>query len=90
MTIKSKHTPGPWVEDGYGVLRGADGIAVCVKGLGIAHVTPGGDYPVERANARLMRASPDLFDALKSVMHLLDGEAWEVARAAIAKAEAQP
>ena len=53
-----KHTPGPWVESGETVLvRG-------VSWLGFANY----ENPTASANGRLIKAAPDMLEALKAVM----------------------
>ncbi|WP_077961682.1 hypothetical protein [Ensifer adhaerens] len=84
----SKHTPGPWMaryddrRDNYQIFgEGKDGMRPWLA------ITKCESVPAQHeANARLIAAAPDLLAALNGVMHLLDGEAWDVARAAIAKA----
>jgi hypothetical protein len=56
----SKHTPGPWVVNGFGgdfreITRTSKGVAISVTS------EKGGDI----ANARLIAAAPDLLEALK-------------------------
>jgi len=87
--MKHKRTPGPWeTRDDYSI--------VAPTYITIAYVALHGNTEMERANARLIAASPDLLDALKLVVLDLDlamsyDEAAElnslrIARAAIAKA----
>ncbi len=87
----SKHTPGPWINDGDGIVWSESDpiygwIADCRNGA-------------QDANARLIAAAPDLLEALRSMLSEFSvmaspataGEiaACEAARAAIAKAEGQ-
>lgn len=86
-----KHTPGPW-EKVNGNLVGSDGNEVVAAGLGLGLGTDNGDG-VRLANASLIKAAPDLLEALKTFPGFLcgiyAGDAWiEKMRAAIAKAEA--
>jgi hypothetical protein len=96
------HTPGPWVKGRYGELQGSDGATVCVKGLGVSISLSGDPYPVAEANARLIAAAPDMYEALKEAERILDyfangrtsfvgggtpRNAHEMVRAAIARAE---
>lgn len=93
MTAATKHTPGPWVNDGRGTLRGKGGRPVVVKGITAAMLTTGGDHPEEEANAAVMMAGADLFDALCLAHDYLSANGWDddprmaPIRAAIAKAE---
>ena len=83
------HTSGPWLiqkrkSSGinvYGGHNAAERIAI----------VDGWISEEEEANARLIAAAPDLLAALKGVVRLSDRkhEAWDRARAAIAKAEGQ-
>ena len=101
-----KFTLGPWKADGYNVRQsgklGTRMIAdVCYTG---PHHTPPNEYPksckiVDEANARLIAASPDLLDACKEALALIQwhwplehgnptiGKAWGLLEDAIAKAE---
>ena len=96
----SKHTPGPWVTDDTlpGNVYSSD-----ATGSIIATVT-GFEWArrgktVEKANARLIAAAPDMLEALKAINVCLSpgnrtfdemirdcGLACDVARTAIAKA----
>jgi hypothetical protein len=72
---KARHTPGPWVVDGYSE---ASGTAIEQKGTGIdiATVVPRDTVshdPHAYANARLIAAAPDLLDALLAIGVLPDG-----------------
>ena len=83
--MKTLHTPGPWhVGSKYPTDVYADR-----AGHAIARaVNPQHDGECE-ANARLMRAAPELLEALQDMLRLADAEGWEgfpKARAAIAKA----
>lgn len=76
--IMGTHTPGPWTTDGFQIYAGGRSIAILS--------TAGGD---RAANARLMGTALMMFDALKAVEKemSISGEAAELVRAAIKKAE---
>jgi hypothetical protein len=64
-----KHTPGPWTvgtsDDHWKrEVRGESGKAVAFSGC----------FPIAEAhaNAKLISAAPELLEALKDVMHLID------------------
>ncbi len=94
----TKHTPGPWrVQNGSVYALAPDG---SFGSLPVAHMDrdPGnGTRPVERdANARLIAAAPEMVEALRGALEVLDGrandfssksEACKACRAAIRKAE---
>lgn len=61
----SKHTKGPWSENQYGELKSPTGKDIGVWHLGIAHVSR---TPEAEANARLIKAAPDLLAALEAFM----------------------
>ena len=90
----SKHTPGPWHVDKGGVVCSASG-AVPVAGGWIEDAWEGeSDDHVSRANARMMAASTDMYDALKNLCALYDTDEgcreipeYIAARAALAKAD---
>lgn len=92
-------TPGPWVKNGL-FVDGADGSAI-FTGLGYeANNTPSG-YDVCEANARLIAAAPDMYDALWEVCELSDRNlteagrtpecqrVYDLCRAALSKAEGE-
>ena len=101
----SKHTPGPWSLRGYN-LETLD-FAVSATGqmvdfdiyppmskkhmMPIASVQHCFNGKACEANARLIAAAPDLLEALKDALNVLDAtganDAANAARAAIAKAE---
>jgi hypothetical protein len=62
----SKHTPGPWVNHGRITQSGLPHSAIAAKTL-IARIYSEafGDVDQEIANANLMAAAPDLFEALR-------------------------
>ena len=96
--MNSKHTPGPWVEDGQtGSVWQGPGPVDRKNGLRIAVVDISTDRAEEdRANARLIAAAPELLAACKVLVdarmgpmglsrnHLARG--MDLALAAIAKA----
>lgn len=66
----SKHTPGPWVEAGYGDYNDYDGNCRVILGEGgdiRTAIVLGFDNDRNRANARLIAAAPDLLAALKGL-----------------------
>ena len=89
----SKHTPGPWVVYDDSNDGKTNRIEIAARGKTVAriyHSVPAEDLP----NARLIAAAPDLLEALKDTLQLLEVycEDFEEAtrkqaRAAIAKAE---
>lgn len=73
-------TPGPWKvkfkKNCYWSIYGADKYSI----LAIPHDDEFGDTPVDRANAHLVAAAPDMLAALEKCMPLLsayDGEKWK-------------
>lgn len=94
MTETVKHTPAPWEwkdddKDEFGNYRLSPGILATALPDG----TPWGD-DIDKANARLIAAAPDLLEALKNTLQIAEAyysgthSKWrEFARAAIAKAE---
>lgn len=86
---ETKHTPGPWTENGTAVHAGDKLIAAVY-----------GDDPEckfdarMQANAHLIATVPDLLEAMKNAYRLLGGDcpgaAADVLRAAIQKASAPP
>lgn len=85
------HTPGPWTHrTGTQLLEGSNGSVVCL--------VPFGEYDDADANARLIAAAPELLEILKRFVSVTaigfeerdeaaEGEVWDAAQAAIAKAE---
>ncbi len=67
--MTAKWTPGPWVKDRRGDLRGSDGKQVGTWDAGIAWVSR--DDEAE-ANARLMAAAPELLEALKACLEWME------------------
>lgn len=96
----SAHTPGPWVwwtsnswkrlkRDDIGITQNVMEPYVCSDG----HP----DCTVSDADMRLIAAAPDLLEALKRAVEIMDpsipgspGSVMEDAKAAIAKAEGKP
>ena len=66
----SGHTKGPWAISKHGRLEGADGGDIGISGLGITiqHY----DDREGAANARLIAAAPDMYEALSGVLHAVD------------------
>lgn len=81
------YTKGPWAyDDNTATVDNDLGVSVC--GINV-------DLDNYEANAALIAAAPELLAALVQLMEYttdrgLDGAAHDVARAAIAKATAQP
>jgi hypothetical protein len=99
--MSAKHIPGPWVVDAtnalgaYGVWTdyathpGHDGAGYSSQ---ICSLLPNQDEITREqrdANAALIASAPDLLAALKEVVAISDRkhDAWDKAKAAIAKAE---
>jgi hypothetical protein len=88
------HTPGPWdtqflfTESGYIYRVYANGTSRDA----IADVQDAWDVETVAANARLLRAAPDLLEALEYALETLEREVWgaalvkQAARQAIKKA----
>ena len=97
MATTFKGTPGPWVaypnkDDNCFYIAQQDGAPFTpdysdVAGL-YCNTWSGERYIVQRANAELLSAAHDLLEALQEVVAISDRkhEAWDKARAAIAKA----
>ena len=93
----SKHTPGPWQTDQaehdapYQDIRihAGKGSICCVR----IDDAPLHDYNAEqRANARLIAASPEMYAALKNLENddgSIPAHAWALVQSAIAKAEGE-
>jgi hypothetical protein len=88
--MKTQHTPGPWVADGYNVKQ--------PRGRYIAYTgpshTPEDIYPKscameDKANANLIAAAPDLLAALEELLYGHTDKAECMASAAIAKAKGE-
>ena len=101
----SKHTPGPWGTDARfmsivttNVKIGGPAKLFDVRGwgylTGMGHgglgLDPDAAYEIQKANARLASAAPDLLAALKAILDSIEvNDDWAVSKAlaAIAKAE---
>lgn len=59
-------TPGPWVKNRYGELVGRNGERVDVYDAGI-RLTLASPDDVDRANAHLIAAAPELYEALEMI-----------------------
>ncbi len=94
----SKHTPGPWENNGGRIEAGHAGTSEAVVIATVGTVNE--QSPTDTLNARLIAVAPGLLAALanlaaeygidSSTLQLLaprQREAWEQARDAIAKAE---
>ena len=93
----SKHTPGPWTfyaslpstEPNWHIVTNSSRMRV----LANVHIEPGN--ATDHANARLIAAAPELLAALQELLsemgefHNPNTEGWNMARAAIAKAEGE-
>ena len=80
----SKHTPGPWEYRGHAWVQTADDKKIPIANFNF--------YAATEANARLIAAAPELLEASKEMLQLIDticrveGATVRKARAAIAKA----
>lgn len=92
----TKHTPGPWVidESRHGKRGPVHTLMVVAEKGGMPGliVNQRTVEPQDWANARLIAAAPDLFEALKGVLRVADRDTveFDAARAALAKAEGSP
>lgn len=88
----SKHTPGPWIAE----ERQFASYVISHEGRSLAAVWPtagnGDELPIA-ANARLIAAAPDMYEALKGLCEALGdelndatSEVWGKAAAALTKA----
>lgn len=101
------HTPGPWIcseartSIGRAFRIGAGEMIESGKGCCIIYDDyPAGERSRQReANAKLIAAAPDLYDALEAIMDdhdghigglLIDGDHIKWAREALAKARGEP
>lgn len=86
----SKHTPGPWkkvfASNNFEVQNS---IGKCVADAWSYDIDE--DQDQMTANANLIAAAPDLLEALEAVymMSTRNPEAWDMARAAIARAKGE-
>jgi hypothetical protein len=87
-------SPGPWrqalPEPGYRFAQNGDRVVYAANGLAIAMVindTP----PDAEPNAHLIAAAPDLYDACRAALNMVETDQgppnWDLLRAALAKAE---
>ena len=84
MTAPTKHTPGPWVE----IRSRGDYVIQERRRSNRKRIIASVDVVNGEANARLIAAAPELLDALKAaVAYPITGNWYEMAEAAIAKAE---
>ena len=92
--MNTKHTPGPWII-GTPPPNGEQTIGTgSAGGVMVAVATTGVDMEaITLANAHLIAAAPDMLEALKAALSLIeivipfDGEVNRMVRNAIAKAE---
>ena len=67
----TKHTPGPWAVDGPVASSMSPSRHILSKGCGYpAHVFGGSEAEAD-ANARLVAATPDLFEACRAALAYL-------------------
>lgn len=89
---REKFTPGPWVADGTTVYADAFKSGRNVYGA-VACLAIGEDDTAfqEIANAHLIAAAPDLYEALEGVLRVADRQTveFDAARAALAKARGE-
>lgn len=101
--MNTKHTPGPWfvgeqMPAPSKSIHAFIGIGNGACHVGLASITPLTGFCEAEANARLIAAAPELLEACKEVVFLIEGiaglddqqiQAINQARAAIAKAEGE-
>ena len=83
---KTKFTPGPWLFSSY--KSGTSVIVIDGKEFGVATV----NYPNRDANAHLIAAAPDLYEALDNLENddgSIPDHAWKLVQAALAKARGE-
>jgi hypothetical protein len=66
----SKFTPGPWRLGRCGQILGEDGEFICSARK--RTITQYQKSPTEKANAALIAAAPELYDALEFALHRLE------------------
>ena len=87
--MTTQHAPGPWVTDGS---VNAENLDVINSEGRIAMIddsrSTGWNVPTINANARLIAAAPELLEALKDAIEIIEGTGLDasIQRAAIAKA----
>lgn len=104
MKNETKHTPGPWIVSEHKAHNGCFQIKSFSKFEHRAFLvteTPSWDGVEDKANARLIAAAPDLYEAVQGLMLWLMDDAieaekngrkigaYESARAALAKARGE-
>lgn len=91
----AQHTPGPWIyyadlpitDPNWHIVTTANKMRVVAN----IHIEPGN--AMDKANARLVAAAPDMLEALKSIrewspfLGAEDAPCWALVENAIAKAE---
>ena len=93
--MKTSHTPGPWEDclESKGIIRSVNSKQPNAIESIVARTEI--ENPEERANARLIAAAPDLLEAAKLSLKMLefnpgkDHPACDILRAAIKKAEGE-
>ena len=93
----SKHTKGPWIICYDGNIDSKSGRSICA--MGFSTYKEYNDQPEMKANARLIAAAPELLEACKEQMRVIEtmgnktgcwpinDDNLQMAKAAIAKAE---
>ena len=93
-----KWTKGPWVITDMGTLISEGGNVnhpIEVAGLNIAHFSRYECKTHQSANANLIAAAPDLYEALENLLNVINGDggtkpdARELCHAALAKARGE-
>lgn len=69
---EAKHTPGPWVIDGYDHLVGPKRQDVLMRGVTTLAAGSDEDLTEARANMRLIAKAPEMSDALKDCLRMLE------------------
>lgn len=67
--MSTKHTPGPWHEDGHQIIS-EHGYVVAV----LPNTNRDADSETTAADARLIAAAPDLMEAMKLIFNPHNGE----------------
>lgn len=74
--MSTQHTPGPWeIDDEYVKQSGNPDVGICR----VLNMDKGGDKqwfrgPITEANAHLIAAAPDMYEALKELYAVVKGE----------------
>jgi hypothetical protein len=90
--MEMKHTPGPWEIDWYICREGDEELWRVPRSIGPAMVDHNhwarDHINVDKADAYLIAAAPELLEALKGVLRVADRatDEFDAARAAVAKA----